>query len=101
MAISSLGLTADSLEERIRIENTHPGMAYISGTGPEGMTCGDCKFKGYRRRSAEEKFNAKDGTWSYRFYRARGCAEFYRLAGRHGGEIKDDWHACKYFVSKK
>jgi hypothetical protein len=60
------------------------GMAFFSGSGPAGKTCGDCKHL--------------DGTG--RKKRAGRCLMFKKLAGRRGEEIDLRYSACKYFEAK-
>jgi len=77
-----------------------PGMAFFAGTGPYGKTCGDCKHRGVSRES-------RKGTWSenlqqivHKVYRTTQCAMFKKLSGSHGGNVKKEWPACKYFEAK-
>jgi hypothetical protein len=62
--------------------DVRPGMAYYTGSGPPGATCGDCRFRGY---------------WANSDRKSRGCEKFYLLSGRHGPAVKMAWMACKYF----
>jgi hypothetical protein len=73
---------------------TAPGMAYFADTGPFGKTCGDCKFKGYRRRVV-----TKAGEF-VKTIPSQGCAKFRHLTGRHGPAINGRLRACKYFEDR-
>lgn len=95
--LGSENLTATTSTEL----STVRGMAHFAGTGPEGKTCHDCKFRGYRRvQGAGIWGNVLDS-----FYRYYGCAKFFMLTGNHGPAIK--WQspggypaACKYFINR-
>ena len=80
-------LTNNSAEQRL----TAPGMAFFADTGPTGRTCGECKFKGYRRRVVK-----KSGEFS-KAVTSAGCAKFHALTGRHGPAISKYLRSCKYF----
>lgn len=73
-------------------DRAKPGMAYFEGTGPSGKKCGDCKRRGYMRRSTRDE---------NRLYRVQGCEKFKSLSGRHGPAVDKDWRACKYFEQRE
>ena len=54
------------------------GMAYFSGTGPSGSTCGKCVFYGFKEM--EKK-----------------CTKYREFAHEWGSNIKKTQPACKYF----
>jgi hypothetical protein len=58
------------------------GMAFYAGTGPLGMTCGDCD---HLDRADRKK--------------AR-CAMVKKLTGRRGEVVTPQNLACKYFVKR-
>lgn len=62
-----------------------PGMAHLSGTGPNGATCGGCAF-----------LTPTQG----RVPRFR-CAKFQQLTGHEGNCIRREFYSCKYFEPKK
>ena len=64
-----------------------PGMAHYSGSGPFGMTCGDCISFGYYRRSNAKKKHC-------------GCSKYRDLMRQNGPAIRSDCRACKYFQQK-
>lgn len=72
-----------------KLNDTRPGMAYFVGTGPQGRTCGDCKFRGYKRES-------RKGT----FYHTGSCRKFLEQSKRHGPEVNRHNPSCKYFEAK-
>jgi hypothetical protein len=61
--------------------NALPGMAYFSGSGPQGKTCGGCAFRGYQR----------DGKYH------GGCRRYRQLAGHDGPAVKKTYPACREF----
>jgi hypothetical protein len=67
-----------------------PGMAFFSGTGPAGYTCGSCLHRGGWR-----KVEQRNGDVVSR--RTSECQAFFRLTGRHGPNVAKEWLACKYF----
>jgi len=77
-----------------------PGMAYFSGTGPEGTTCGDCKFRGYRRKSSAARWDATLQQHVYKTYSVNKCAKFHALTGNNGADISARYPSCKYFEEK-
>jgi hypothetical protein len=72
-------------------------MAHFAGSGPPGMTCGDCAHKGYYRTSGSPRWNAQTNEDEYRTYRSAGCAMFKALTGHHGPAIESTNRSCKYF----
>jgi hypothetical protein len=84
--LGTANLTNNSAEQRA----TAPGQAHFAGSGPADKTCGDCRFRGYFRRTVTKKHGAK----STRTYR---CAKFHALTGRHGPAISKYLRSCKYF----
>jgi len=77
-----------------------PGMAYFTATGPEGATCGDCKFLGYRRKSSAARWDAKLQQDVNKTYSVNKCAKFHALTGKHGADISARYPSCKYFEEK-
>lgn len=77
-----------------------PGMAYFAGTGPDGKTCGQCKFRGLVRQSQKATYNEERQEFVHKSYRTTQCQMFKRLAGDYGAAVKKDNPACKYFESK-
>lgn len=66
------------------------GMAYFTGTGPAGTTCGTCQFRGYYRKSRHGNT-----------YQTSGCSMFHGLSGgKHGSRLKKETPSCKYYVKK-
>ena len=63
-----------------------PGMAFYSGSGPDGTTCGDCQHRGY----------ARSGEWY-----ADRCEKFRTMTGKNGPPVRTDWPSCKYFHHKE
>jgi hypothetical protein len=76
------------------------GIAYFAGTGPEGATCGKCRYRGSSRQSTRGEWSEKLQRNVYRTYRTAQCAMFRKLAGRNGAPVKKTYAACKYFESK-
>jgi hypothetical protein len=74
------------------------GMAHFCGGGPADKTCGDCRFRGYRRTPREKRFNGD--AWVRQTYWYGGCAKFREMSPRHGGVVARIWSACKYFEQK-
>jgi hypothetical protein len=81
-------------------ETAIAGMAYFSGTGPEGKTCGDCLHRGYRRESQNGTWNELKKEMTYTSYRVQKCARFKSMTGHHGTDIAADNKCCKYFEAK-
>jgi len=54
-----------------------PGMAFFSGSGPAGQTCGDCQHRKLHRRASR-------------------CSMFKTLTGRYGPTIQKRYACCKY-----
>jgi len=86
MTIGNPALTMRTPEQNA----TAPGMAFFAHTGPIGTSCGQCKFRGYWRKSAKDKQ-----------YHVSGCLKFKQLAGVHGPAIGRDLASCKYFEAAK
>ncbi len=66
----------DAASER-GFAKTPAGMAFWTGTGPEGKTCGDC---GYFHGTSKGR-----------------CRKYRELAGRNGLRFRRSSAACKYF----
>lgn len=81
-------------------EDMRPGMAFFAGAGPAGKTCGDCKFRGYYRQSSRGHWNEAQQKEVYNNYRVSKCAQFKRMAARHGPDVDSDNPCCKYFEAK-
>lgn len=94
--IGSWGLTETSSEQK----GTEPGMAYFADTGPFGRTCGECRFKGYRRTAVASTFNERTQEYFHKQYSHGGCKKFLELSGHHGPPIHKSLHACKFFEAK-
>jgi hypothetical protein len=73
---------------------TAPGMAFWSGSGPAGKTCGDCVHLGYWA-SRLNRSGAPTGS-----RRSKGCAKYHALTGVHGPAINPCLLACKYFAAR-
>lgn len=78
-----------------------PGMAHFAGSGPDGKTCGKCKFRGLVRESRRATFSEKLQDFVHKSYRTTQCQVFKRLTGEYGAAVKKDYKACKYFEPKK
>jgi hypothetical protein len=73
-------------------EQTRPGMAHWSGSGPKGKTCRDCMFWGVGNKFRRD-------TWGE--LRPRQCTKFTRLSGgRRGDGVPHGCWACKYFEAR-
>ena len=72
--------------ERAELQ-TAAGMAHWAGSGPEGSTCGKCRFYGY-------EFVKSNGDHSFK---RSACGKFYTMTRRHGGSLEDRQMGCKYF----
>lgn len=81
-------------------DDVRPGMAFFSGTGPEGKTCGDCKFRGYRRESSVGHWDERLQGDVYRSYSVLKCSIAKQMAGRHLSDVDPDNPCCKYFEKK-
>lgn len=77
-----------------------PGMAFFAGTGPDGKTCADCKFRGLTRQSSKETYSERLQQFVSKTYRTTQCQMFKRLAGEYGSAVKKNYPACKYFDAK-
>lgn len=95
MGLGNPYLTAGSVEQNA----TEPGMAFFAHTGPIGMTCGDCRFRGYWRRG-NDKIDPRTQLWVETRYRVYACEKYKLLTGIHGPSIKGDLPSCKYFEAK-
>jgi hypothetical protein len=81
-------------------DQAKPGMAYFSGTGPAGKTCGDCSFRTYQTKV---QVVAGDGTTAtvWDTVPAKGCLKYKQMTGRDGPEIKKYYAACREFQEKE
>jgi hypothetical protein len=89
-------LTTGHLPELAQqIQRSREGQAHFAGTGPFAATCGECEFLGYwrQRRSASGEI--------IKTQRAGGCAQTYKLTGKHGAAIPPATSACRYFVRRE
>ena len=77
-----------------------PGMAFFSGTGPDGKTCGDCALRGYSRQSSRETWSDRLQQFVSRSYRTTACTEYRHLTGMHGPSVQPEWSACKFFEQR-
>ena len=66
---------------------TAPGMAHWAGSGPDGATCGKCRFYGYEYAKA-------NGDHSFK---RSACGKFYAMTRRHGNSLEERQIGCKYF----
>ena len=82
-------------------DDIKPGMAFFAGTGPLDKTCGDCSLRGYYVESRKERYNERTQEFVRRSYRTTKCQMYRKLAGHHGGSVKSEYAACKYFEQKK
>jgi hypothetical protein len=72
--------------------DTHEGMAFWSGTGPQGTTCRQCKHWSHRRRWERDKGLVPGGP------APATCRKFRSLAMKNRGtRIPHDAPSCKYF----
>jgi hypothetical protein len=65
-------------------DSVRPGMAFFSGSGPFGETCGNCEHLG---TTSKDRKKAR-------------CAMYKKLTGRRGEEVDRRNAACKYFEGK-
>ena len=76
------------------VAQTAPGMAFIAGSGPSGMTCHKCSFWG---RGDEPEYFAIGGNHAGEIKPAR-CAKYRQLTAGQDGPPVEHWErACKYF----
>jgi hypothetical protein len=87
--------TAHAPELAQQIRQTRDGQAHWAGTGPFAATCGECEFLGYwrQRRSASGEV--------IKTQRVGGCAQTFKLTGKHGAVIPPATSACRYFVRRE
>ena len=80
-----MALGTDGLTDRTpNYEQSVPGMAYFSGTGPPGTTCDNCVF-------------FKIETESH----SRGsCLKYVEFTGKIGPKFYRYKSSCKYFENK-
>jgi hypothetical protein len=57
-----------------------PGMAWYSGTGPQGTTCGTCV---HRRTHIPTR-----------------CMKFQMLTGKFGPMVRAFWYSCRYYEER-
>ena len=76
--------------ERLR-NNTHPGMAFWSGTGPAGTTCRECINYDYTH--SYYSANSKHGDT----LKPGPCRKYGVLMGRVGPSVPYNTPSCKYF----
>jgi hypothetical protein len=81
-------------------EDVKPGMAHYAGSGPAGMTCGDCAYRSYWR-PGKDKVNPRTRLIETTQKRTLGCREYRRLTGQHGPAVMKEWAACSYFSAKR
>ena len=87
MALGDLNFTDVSVKQA----QTVPGMAYFSGTGPEGKTCGDCKY--LERRVV--KF------FQYSCNKYKELTNFKNRLSKADAEFDSpNLKSCKYFEEK-
>jgi hypothetical protein len=72
-------------------DSVHPGMAYFSGTGPWGATCGKCLHRGYQTKIYDRHGNVLT------LRKTKACAIYKQLTGSVGHVVRPEWPACKYF----
>jgi hypothetical protein len=84
------GLTKPQGEEMARMqEQTAPGMAHWSGSGPLGTTCRECVSWGWSKKFRRDSW----GELSPRL-----CSKFIRLSGgKKGDPVHHSKWSCKYF----
>jgi|SRR5580704_2376794 hypothetical protein len=84
MPIGDQDLTEISMEQAQSV----PGMAHFAGTGPNGKTCGQCEFWGYKVTTPKGlKFQFR-------------CKKYNELTRKNGGIIPGLTLACKYWEAK-
>jgi hypothetical protein len=67
-----------------------PGMAYFSGTGPDGTFCHQCAELNNGKRPLDTGHTGR--------YAKHHCNRFRLLAGMDGPKIEGGNPSCKYFV---
>ncbi len=82
-------------------DDAKPGMAFFTGTGPYGKTCGDCRHRGLTRQSQKSTYSERLKEFVHKSYRTTQCAMLKRLSGHHGSAVEADYPACKYFEAKE
>lgn len=87
----SLHFTQPDADLGAKIKATPSGMAFWAGTGPDLMTCRQCRFFDH-----QNSYYAKSGMRGGILKPAR-CKKFSLLAQRNGDKIPHDTRACKYF----
>jgi hypothetical protein len=78
-----------------QIRTTHPGQAHWANSGPFGATCGECVHLGYWKQARNAAGEIVNTT------RAKGCAKFHALTGKHGPAVPASAAACKYFERRE
>jgi hypothetical protein len=68
-------------------DSVKPGMAFFTGTGPPGETCGVCEHCGPTSDTDRKTGKVR-------------CAVFLKLASRRGETISKQYAACKYFSAR-
>jgi hypothetical protein len=68
-------------------DSAKAGMAFFSGSGPPGETCGACEHCGPTSDTDRKTGKVR-------------CATFRKLAGRRGEAVDKRNAACKYFEAK-
>lgn len=77
------------------VRNTPSGMAYWSGTGPEGVTCRTCLWWGH---NGDTTFPQKEVEYaSTGQLKAARCGKYKILSYREGKAIPHESVACKYY----
>lgn len=84
---------SDEFDRQVR--NTFEGMAFFSGTGPFGATCGQCIFWSYYRQHRDRAGNSTKTMFR------KGCAKYHALTGKHGAIVPAGAAACKYFERRE
>lgn len=91
------GLTVVNAElERAECQ-TPPGMAFWSGTGPEGAKCGKCAHFGYSYPSGISPTNGE----TLYSRKISSCEKFFQMSKRHGASLRKTQDGCKYFEAAK
>jgi hypothetical protein len=77
-----------------QIRNTAPGQAHWAGTGPAGMTCGQCQHWTYWRQIRNRVGDI------VRTEQHKGCGKYEQLTDIKGPQINPPLFACRHFQAR-
>lgn len=80
------------------IRRTHLGQAHIAGTGPEGMTCGDCRFFHLWK---SERFKGEQRRIAVQVGRRAEASCNKPIAGKSQAKFPGSALACRLFEGRK